>query len=613
MEALTAADPRSVGEYRLLGRLGSGGMGLVFLAASPAGRMVAVKVIRPELAEDPKFIRRFRDEVDAARRVSGFYTAPVVAAGTDDAQPWLATAFVPGLSLDDVLTIHGPLPIPALRRLAAGLAEALCAIHSAGLVHRDLKPANVLLASDGPRVIDFGIARAFADARLTTTGSVIGTPSFMSPEQVEGQPAGPASDMFSFGSVLAFAASGAPPFSAGPDGSRTSAMYRIVHGEPDLAGATGGIRELITACLAKDPELRPGAGQVGAYCATPAGQSGPSTAAFWPSGVARVIAAQQAALGEQLRALQAGARFPASPPARGGRPVTTLRPGPELTAPGPATAPAAGSGIVVNGSVSGFDPTRPRAARTYDYFLGGKNHFAADREVADKILAGWPAIRTGVRENRKFLARAVRYLAGEAGIRQFLDIGTGLPTADNVHEVAQAVAPSARVVYCDNDPQVLARARALLTSSPQGRTAYIHADLRDPAGILNDPVTRDVLDFSQPVALMLIAVLHMIPDREKPAETVATLLDALPSGSYIVASHITAEHNVAAAGGERTFQQADMSAQWRDADVFARLAFSGLDLVPPGVVLVSEWRNDDRGPRLTPADVSAYGGVARKR
>jgi hypothetical protein len=259
-----------------------------------------------------------------------------------------------------------------------------------------------------------------------------------------------------------------------------------------------------------------------------------------------------------------------------------------------------------------IDTSRPHPARTYDYFLGGKNNFAADREVADKVLAGWPAIRTGVRENRKFLARVVKYLAGEAGIRQFLDIGTGLPTTDNVHEVAQAVAPSARIVYVDNDPLVLAHARALLTSSPEGRTAYIHADLRDPTAILNDPVTRDVLDFTQPIALMLVAILHMIPDEEKPAELVATLLDALPPGSYIVASHITGEHNAGAAAGERRFQEASLKAQWRNSDVFARLAFNGLDLVPPGVVLTSEWRNDEPGPRPTPADVSAYGGVARK-
>jgi S-adenosyl methyltransferase len=261
---------------------------------------------------------------------------------------------------------------------------------------------------------------------------------------------------------------------------------------------------------------------------------------------------------------------------------------------------------------TGIDTSRPHPARTYDYFLGGKNNFAADREVADKVIAGWPGILIGVRENRKFLARAVRYLTGEAGVRQFLDIGTGLPTANNTHEVAQAVAPAARIVYVDNDPLVLAHARALLTSSPEGRTAYIHADLRDPAAILNDPVTREVLDFSQPIALMLVAILHMIPDQEQPAEIVSTLLKALPPGSYIVASHITAEHNEGAAAAENRFQEARMSAQWRDSDVFARLAFDGLELVPPGVVLTSEWRNDDPAPRPSAAEISAYGGVARK-
>jgi hypothetical protein len=261
---------------------------------------------------------------------------------------------------------------------------------------------------------------------------------------------------------------------------------------------------------------------------------------------------------------------------------------------------------------AGIDTSRPHPARTYDYFLGGKDNFAADREVGDKALQSWPAIRVGARENRKFLVRAVRYLAGEAGVRQFLDIGTGLPTAKNTHEVAQEVAPSARVVYVDNDPLVLAHARALLTSSPQGRTAYIDADLRDPAAILNDPVTREVLDFTQPVALMLVGILHLIPDEEKPAEIIATLLHALPPGSYLVASHITAEHNTGAAAAETRFQEAGSSAQWRDADVFARLAFNGLELVPPGVVLTSEWRNNEPGPRPTAADISAYGGVARK-
>jgi SAM-dependent methyltransferase len=182
-----------------------------------------------------------------------------------------------------------------------------------------------------------------------------------------------------------------------------------------------------------------------------------------------------------------------------------------------------------------------------------------------------------------------------------------------VHEVAQAVAPSARVVYVDNDPLVLAHARALLTSAPEGRTAYIHADLRDPAAIVSDPVVREVLDFTQPVALMLVAILHFIPDEDKPAEIIATLLDALPPGSYLVASHGTHEHDPAGfAAGQDAYKASGVTARARDSADFARLAFSGLQLVPPGVVLVSEWRPDSPGPRPTPAEVGIYGGVARK-
>lgn len=259
-----------------------------------------------------------------------------------------------------------------------------------------------------------------------------------------------------------------------------------------------------------------------------------------------------------------------------------------------------------------IDISRPHPARMYDYYLGGKNHFAADREAADKWIASVPSGPIGPRENRAFMGRAVRYLAGEAGIRQFLDIGTGLPTTGNVHDVAQAVAPSSRVVYADNDPLVLAHARALLTSVPEGRTAYIHADLHDPQAILSSPVVREVLDFSQPIALLIVAVLHFIPDEDKPADILATLLDALPAGSYFVASHVSAEHNPAMNAAVRAYREAGLPAQVRDSDEFARLTFAGLELAPPGVVLVSEWRPDSNAPRPSAAEVSCYGGVARK-
>ena len=260
-----------------------------------------------------------------------------------------------------------------------------------------------------------------------------------------------------------------------------------------------------------------------------------------------------------------------------------------------------------------IDTSRPHPARIYDYGLGGKNHFAADREVADKVIESWPAVRTAGRENRAFLGRTVRYLAAGEGIRQFLDIGTGLPTTNNVHEVAQDVAPSSRVVYADNDPLVLAHARALLTSSPDGRTAYIHADLREPEAILSSPVVREVLDFSQPIALMLVAILHFFPDKYAPAAVIATLLDALPPGSYIAASHLTTDHDPnTMAAGQRVMREAGIPMQKREAGEFADLVFAGLELVPPGVVLVSEWRPSGTGPRPTPAEVNCYGGVARK-
>jgi hypothetical protein len=264
--------------------------------------------------------------------------------------------------------------------------------------------------------------------------------------------------------------------------------------------------------------------------------------------------------------------------------------------------------------VPDIDVSKAHPARMYDYYIGGKNHFAADRETAEKALQGWKSGRTGLRENRKFLGRAVRYLAAEAGVRQFLDIGSGLPTTNNVHEVAQQAAPDARVVYVDNDPLVLAHARALLTSSPQGRTAYIQADLRDPAAILDDPATRDVLDFSQPVALMLVAVLHFMPDEFSPGPIIASLMNALPRGSYLVASHLTGEFDRDGAEvGQRAYRDSGIPLQLRDGDEFAELAFTGLDLVPPGVVLVSEWRRNVSEPLPTAAEVACFGGVARKR
>ncbi|MDI3384649.1 protein kinase [Streptomyces sp. B-S-A8] len=260
MDELGASDPRTIGAYRLLGRLGSGGMGQVFLARSASGRTVAVKLVREELAGQEEFRRRFRQEIDTARQVGGAWTAPVLDADPEADRPWLASGYVAGPSLHTVVAReHGPLPERSVRILAAGLAHALRDIHAAGVVHRDLKPSNVLLTIDGPRVIDFGIARALetvTDGGLTRAGALVGSPAFMAPEQLRGDPVTPACDVFCLGSVLAYAATGRLPFGAEGSGAH-ALMFRIAQEEPDLRALPKPLRELVHACLAKAPEHRP--------------------------------------------------------------------------------------------------------------------------------------------------------------------------------------------------------------------------------------------------------------------------------------------------------------------------------------------------------------------
>lgn len=258
-EPLGASDPASVGPYRLVGRLGRGGMGMVYLGRSRGGRDVAVKVVSPELAVDDRFRRRFEREVAAARRVGGFYTAAVVDADTGADRPWMATSYIPGPSLQAAVDAHGPFTVEAVRAIGAGLAEGLATIHAAGLVHRDLKPANIVIAADGPRVIDFGITRALDTASVSTARGLLGTPSYMPPEQALGQEVTAAGDVFSLGGVLAFAATGRSPFG---DGTMEAMVYRLVHAEPDLAAVPPGLRSLVAACLAKDPAARPSVDEV---------------------------------------------------------------------------------------------------------------------------------------------------------------------------------------------------------------------------------------------------------------------------------------------------------------------------------------------------------------
>ncbi|MFJ2648041.1 PQQ-binding-like beta-propeller repeat protein [Streptomyces sp. NPDC087420] len=257
---LIGSDPATVGGYTLVDRLGSGGMGMVYLARSASGREVAVKLVHAQFAENDEFRVRFRQEIAAARRVSGAYTAPVVDADPEAERPWMATLYVPGPTLADRVTEAGPLAGAELRTLALGLGEALRDIHQAGVVHRDLKPANVLLAEDGPRVIDFGISRAADSQALTTTGRVFGTPPFMSPEQMNStRGAGPASDVFSLAAVLVFAACGRGPFDAE---SAYLTAYNVVHLPPTLDDVAEPLRSIVTRCLEKDPRRRPGLGEL---------------------------------------------------------------------------------------------------------------------------------------------------------------------------------------------------------------------------------------------------------------------------------------------------------------------------------------------------------------
>ncbi|MFE5957094.1 serine/threonine-protein kinase [Streptomyces rubiginosohelvolus] len=276
MDKLGPDDPHRIGAYRLLGRLGEGGMGQVFLARSDRGRTVALKLVRRELAERPEFRARFRQEVHAAHRVGGAWTAPVLDSDTEAPVPWVATGYVAGPSLQRIVSgrpgapvtasgAYGPLPARSVRFLGSGLAHALQHIHGAGLIHRDLKPSNVLMTIDGPRVIDFGIARALesvADGDLTRTGVLVGSPGFMAPEQVRGERVTTACDVFCLGSVLAYAASGRLPFGTAESGGVHALMFRIAQEDPDLTGVPEELAGVVRDCLEKDPAARPGTGEI---------------------------------------------------------------------------------------------------------------------------------------------------------------------------------------------------------------------------------------------------------------------------------------------------------------------------------------------------------------
>ncbi|MGA5194422.1 protein kinase domain-containing protein [Streptomyces exfoliatus] len=333
-QPLAADDPTTVAGYRLAAKLGAGGMGKVYLSYTPGGRPVAIKLIRPEFGEDAEFRRRFAQEVRSAQRVQGLFTAPVIDADPEGAQPWLATAYVPGPSLADAVVAHGALPVETVLLLVAGMAEALHVIHGAGIVHRDLKPSNVLLASDGPRVIDFGIAHAADATSLTGSGVTIGTPSFMAPEQAAGRKVTPATDIFALGQVAAYAATGLPAFG---EGTSHGVLYRIVHEEPDLSAVPERLSELVTRCLAKAPEARPTLAEVIRLCQEANAATVLRRPEDWlPGAVSAEITARAAA------------------------PAPAQTPPPPTTAPTAGHPPTAPSGPPA--SAAGYAPTAPGAA-----------------------------------------------------------------------------------------------------------------------------------------------------------------------------------------------------------------------------------------------------------
>ncbi|MBL1096038.1 protein kinase domain-containing protein [Streptomyces coffeae] len=384
MENLGAQDPRWIGEYRLLGKLGEGGMGKVFLARSARGRTVAVKLVQAELARQADFRSRFKREVEAASRVGGQWTAPVLDTDTDAEVPWVATGYIGGPSLHDVVAEDfGALPEHSVRVLAHGLSLALRDIHGAGLVHRDLKPSNILITIDGPRVIDFGIARALdavdstTGGNLTMTGAVVGSPGFMSPEQVRGEPVTAASDVFCLGSVLAFAATGRQPFGSVASGIH-ALMYRIAQEEPDLTGLPEGLHGLVSACLNKDPALRPSVADLVAYTERTGPDSertGPDPETWLPSGLLARLGrdalqlleveaenAQQGPVGPQPSSAYAGPLSTPTPHSGYAGPSAYAHP-PHAGSPGyPVTGPAPQHGQPWPGGYQAPFPYQGRAA-----------------------------------------------------------------------------------------------------------------------------------------------------------------------------------------------------------------------------------------------------------
>ncbi|MEU8779172.1 serine/threonine-protein kinase [Streptomyces sp. NPDC048606] len=364
-ERLRVDDPREIAGYRLLARIGEGGMGTVYLSHTRGGQPVALKVIRREYGGDPGFRRRFEQEVQAARRVQGYHVVPVLDHDTTGEQPWLAAAFVPGLSLHEASVAHGPLPLPAVLRLVGGIARALTAIHTAGVVHRDLKPSNVLLSEQGPYVIDFGIARAADATQLTASGGIVGTPQFMSPEHALGDPVGPAGDVFSLGLIAAVAATGRHPYGDGGALTLAAQIANTAVRPPVLDGYDDVLRPLLERCLTPDPAQRIGTEELAALCERAAGGGPGDFAAVLPR-----------ALAEELAARRRAALAPA--------------PEPTVTGPGPRPPHSPTFAATPTTGPAPYAPTAPAAPqRPQTRFVVG-----AAVAVALAVLLTWTVTRS---------------------------------------------------------------------------------------------------------------------------------------------------------------------------------------------------------------------------
>ena len=550
VDALTADDPRAVGEFRLRARLGTGGMGRVYLGMSPAGRAVAVKLVHPELARDDEFLGRFRSEVAAARAVNGVYTAPVIATGLYDSPPWLATAYVPGPTLQQLVDERGPLPEAALWRLAGGLAEALHAVHAAGLVHRDLKPNNVLVAEDGPRVIDFGVSRALDATSVTRPGETFGTPPFMSPEQARGQDVGAASDVFSLGAVLCFAATGRPPFG---DANMLTVLYRIVHEEPSLDGVHGAIHDLIADCLAKEPAGRPTLPQLTRALSA---RTEEWDGTFWTAAVTEVIRGYQ---GRNLTGLQQPS--PGEPPSTSRRRLLTMAGGL--------------GGLVVAGAAIGWALDRPRA-KTPSGKLAGNVSRPGSGKPAGKVL--WrTAAKSEVLPATLAVSDGVVLVGPAGGPASAADAATGahLWTLSIGSEPVQILAQDGTVVALGvgqgNSIAGLAAATGLQlwggTCTTNGAHAVIGGDLCVVAAstLTADP---DVTAYS--ISTGVTAWTFEVPGQ--PANAPAAITTA--GGYFYVADVLTNVWQLSAAG--KVLAQFNVPAPWPDPLVVTSGVLCGL-------------------------------------